>query len=250
MVCSIEITEKPQLNNPILIEGLPGIGFVANIAALHLITELKATKFAEILSSSFQDFAVLTETGSARSPINELYYVKRGGENHDLMIWYGNTQALTTPGQYELCGKVLDIVQEFGCRFVISLGGFKKDEVKGLPALYCAATDLATLKDSLDLGTKIMVGHIFGIAGILIGLSKLRGVKGFALLVDTLGMVPDVNATKQALKALGKYLSLEVDLSKVDAATDQTKKMLESFGLIRNIQEEKKKEDQALRWFI
>jgi len=250
MVCSIEITEKPQLKDPILIEGLPGIGFVANIAALHLIKELKATKFAEIVSSSFQDFAVLTETGGARSPINELYYVKREGGNRDLIIWYGNTQALTTPGQYELCGKVLDIVQEFGCRFVVSLGGFKKDEVKGLPALYCAATDLATLKEALDLGTNIMVGHIFGIAGILIGLSRLRGVKGFALLVDTLGMFPDVNATKQALKALGKFLSLEVDVSKVDAATDQTKKMLESFGLIRDIQEEKKKEDQALRWFI
>jgi len=250
MVCSIEISEKPQLNNPILIEGLPGIGFVANIAALHLITELKAKKFAEIVSSSFQDFAVLTETGSARSPINELYYVKREGGCRDLIIWYGNTQALTTPGQYELCGKVLDIVQEFGCRFVVSIGGYKKDEVKGLPSLYCAATDLTTLKESLDLGTKIMAGHIFGIAGILIGLSKLRGVRGFALLADTMGMYPDVNATKQVLKALGKYLNLQVDVSTVDAAADQTKKMLESFGLIRNIQEEKKKEEQQLRWFI
>jgi uncharacterized protein (TIGR00162 family) len=250
MVCSIEITEKPQLNNPILIEGLPGIGFVANIAALHLITELKAKRFAEIVSASFQDFAILTETGGARSPINELYYVKREDGGRDLIIWYGNTQALTTPGQYELVGKVLDIVQELGCRFVISIGGFKKEEAKGTPALYSAATDQATLKEALDLGTKIMVGHIFGIAGLLIGLSRLRNVKGFALLVDTLGMYPDANATKVALTALDKYLKLTVDLSKVDAAAEQTKKMLEAFGLIRNIQEEKKKEEQQLRWFI
>lgn len=33
MVCTIEISEKPKLNDPILIEGLLGIGFVANIAA-------------------------------------------------------------------------------------------------------------------------------------------------------------------------------------------------------------------------
>ncbi len=51
MVCKVEIYEKPKLNNPILIEGLPGIGFVANIAALHLIKELKAKKFAEIISA-------------------------------------------------------------------------------------------------------------------------------------------------------------------------------------------------------
>ncbi len=250
MVCSIEITEKPQLNEPILIEGLPGIGFVANIAALHLITELKAKKFAEIVSSSFQDFAVLTETGSARSPMNELYYVKRSDGGRDLIIWYGNTQALTTPGQYELVGKVLDIVAELGCRFVISIGGFKKEDVKGVPSLYCAATDATTLKDSLGLGTKIMVGHIFGIAGLLIGISRLRNVKGFALLVDTPGMYPDANATKVALSALEKYLGLTVDLAGVEGAAAQTKKMLEAFGLIRNIQEEKKKEEAQLRWYI
>jgi uncharacterized protein (TIGR00162 family) len=250
LVCTIEITEKPKLNDPILIEGLPGIGFVANIAALHLINELKAKRFAAIVSASFQDFAVTTEEGGARSPLNELFYYKREDGGRDLIIWYGNTQALTTFGQYELCGKVLDIVQELGCRFVISIGGFKKDEVQAVPAIYSAATDLETMKDALGLGTKIMVGHVFGIAGILVGLSRLRSLKGFALLVDTLGMYPDANAARYALSALGKYVNLNFDLTKLDATADQTKKILESFGLIRNLAEEKKKEEQQMRWFI
>ena len=250
MVCSINIIEKPQLRDPVLIEGLPGIGFVANIAALHIITELKAKKFAEMVSSSFQDFALLTEEGSARSPINELYYVRCENGKRDLIIWYGNTQALTTKGQYELCGKVLDIVRDLGCRFVISLGGFKQEEVKGTPSLYIAASDEATLSDALGLGTKIMVGQIFGIAGLVVGLSKLREMKAFALLVDTQGMYPDAMGTKVALTALNKYLKLKVDLSGLDATAVQTKKTLEAFGLIRNILDEKKKEEEALRWFI
>jgi uncharacterized protein (TIGR00162 family) len=250
MVLAVEINEKPKLNDPILIEGLPGIGFVANIAVLHLINELKAKRFAEIVSASFQDFAVTTEGGGARSPVNELYYYKREDGGRDLILWHGNTQALTTFGQYELCGKVLDIIQELGCRFVISIGGFKKDEVQTVPAMYSAATDQETLNEALDLGTKVMVGHIFGIAGLLIGLSRLRNMKGFALLVDTLGMYPDANAARYALTALGKHLNLNVDLSKLDATANQTKKTLESFGLIRNLTEEKKKEEQQLRWFI
>jgi uncharacterized protein (TIGR00162 family) len=250
MVCTIEISEKPKLNDPVLIEGLPGIGFVANIAALHLIGELKAKRFAEIVSASFQDFAVTTETGGARSPINELYYYKREDGGRDLIIWHGNTQALTTFGQYELCGKVLDIAQELGCRFVISIGGFKKDEVQSVPRIYSAGTDEESMKEALDLGTKVMVGHIFGIAGLLIGLGKLRNLNGFSLLVDTLGMYPDANATRHALNAVNKYLNLNVDLSKLDATAEQTKKVLESFGLIRNIAEEKKKEKQQMRWFI
>lgn len=250
MVCAVEIYEKPKLNDPILIEGLPGIGFVANIAALHLIKELKAKRFAEIISASFQDFAVTTEEGGARSPINELYYCKRDDGNRDLIIWYGNTQALTTFGQYELCGKVLDIAQELGCRFVISLGGFKKDEVKATPDVYSAATDNETLSQALSLETKVMVGHIFGIAGLLIGLSKLRSLKGFALLVDTLGMYPDANAARSALEILSRYLNLKIDLTRLSIAAEETKKILESFGMIRNVAQEKKKKEEQLRWFI
>jgi uncharacterized protein (TIGR00162 family) len=250
MVCSIDISEKPALNDPILIEGLPGIGFVANIAALHLIKELKAKRFAQIFSSSFQDFAVTTGDGGARSPINELYYAKREDGGRDLIIWFGNTQALTTVGQYELVGKALDIAQEFGCRFVISIGGFKKDEAQPVPGIYSTATDLETMQQALDLGTKVMVGHVFGIAGLSVGLARIRDMKGFSLLVDTPGMNPDVNAARYALTTLGKYLNLNVDLSGLEASGDEIKEMLESFGIVRSITEEKKKEEQQLRWFI
>jgi proteasome assembly chaperone (PAC2) family protein len=106
------------------------------------------------------------------------------------------------------------------------------------------------MKEALNLGTKIMVGHVFGIAGLLIGLARLRNVKGFSLLVDTLGMYPDVVAAQHALILLGKYMNLTIDLSGLDATTEETKKLLDSFGLIRNLGEEKKKEEQAMRWFI
>jgi hypothetical protein len=249
MVCAVEIYEKPKLKDPVLIEGLPGIGFVANIAALHLINELKAKLFAEILSASFQDLAVTTETGGARSPMNELYYWKSSNGGRDLIIWYGNTQALTTFGQYELCGRVLDIAHELGCRYIITIGGFKKEEVKEIPEIYCAASNPETLKDVLSLGAKIMVGQIFGVAGLLIGLGKLKGFNGFSLLIETLGMYPDSNAAQHALSVLGKFLNLSFDLSRLDLATEKTKKILESFGLVRTVGEEKKKEEQ-LRWFI
>ena len=95
-----------------------------------------------------------------------------------------------------------------------------------------------------------MLGHIFGIAGLVVGLCRLREMKAFALLVDTVGTSPDVTATKAALTALDKFLGQTTDQSKVETAAQETKKILESFGLIRNIQEEKKKEEEALRWYI
>lgn len=250
MVCIVETYEKPTLDNPILIEGLPGIGFVANIAALHLIRELKAERFAEVHSSAFQDLAVTADGGGVRCPVNELYYYKSKNGGRDLIIWYGNSQALTTAGQYELCGRVLDLVQELGCQYIITLGGFRQEEVRTPPQVFCGASDHEALTDALKLATKIMVGQIFGIAGLTVGLARLRRIKSFALLVETLGTHPDTEATRTALLCLNKFLGMSVDLSRLDVTAGETKKILESFGLIRNVVQEKKKEEQQFRWSI
>jgi len=254
MVSVVQVYEKPILNNPVLIEGLPGIGFVANIAALHLIQELKAKLFAEIRLSSFQDIAITAEEGKARFPTNEFYYHKgRNNEERDLIILYGNTQALTTVGQYELCGRVLDTAREFGCHYVITLGGFRQDEKVTTPKLYCAASDPETLKEALDLGAEIMEGQIFGIAGLLVGLSKLWNMRAFCLLAETPGIYPDASAAREVLNAICKMLHLKVDLSRLDVAADTTRDILGTFGMVPQPKEKKTKtteEEHGYRWHI
>lgn len=250
MTCTVQSYEKPELNNPILIEGLPGIGFVANIACLHLIQELKAKLFAEIRSSSFQDFAITAGDGKARFPTNEVYYHRgRGDQERDLIILYGNTQALTTVGQYELCGKVLDISKELGCHYIVTLGGLRREEKIPKAKLYCAASDPEALRDVLNLGAEIIEGQIFGIAGLLVGLCKLWNMKGFCLLAETPGFYPDASAARQVLNAINKMLNLKVEMDRLDSATKTTGEILESFGLVAQPKEEKRKEE-PYRWHI
>ncbi len=250
MVCFVQTLEKPVLQDPVLVEGLPGIGFVANIAALHLIRELKARLFARIHSSSFQDFAVTANNGKTRSPINELYYHKGCGEESDLIILYGNTQALTTVGQYELCGCVLDAATSLGCTRVLTLGGLKRDEVVTRPKLYCAASDSKTLQNALDLGANVIMGRIFGVAGLLVGLGMLRGMKCFCLLAETPGFQPDITASREVLKAVCKTLRLKVDFTNVELAAESTRETLESFGLATRSTEKRASEESRFRWLI
>jgi uncharacterized protein (TIGR00162 family) len=245
MVCMVQIKEKPLLKDPVLIEGLPGIGFVANIATLHLINELNATSFGEIRSSSFQDFAVTAGDGKARFPTNELYYHRgRNDEERDLIILYGNTQALTTFGQYELCGKVLDIAHDLGCHYIITLGGLRKDEkITEPPKLYCAASDQETLKEALNLGAEIIQGEIFGIAGLLVGLCKLWNINGFCLLAETPGLYADASAARELLQAVNKMLHLKAQMTRLDTAAETTREILKSFGMVTQLTEEKRKEE-------
>jgi len=252
MVSVVQVYEKPVLNNPVLIEGLPGIGFVANIASLHLIQELKAKLFAEIRLSSFQDIAITADDGKVRFPTNEFYYHKgRDKEERDLIILYGNTQALTTVGQYELCGRVLDLARDLGCNYMITLGGFRRDEKVTTPKLYCAASDTETVKEAVGLGAEIMEGQIFGVAGLLVGLSKLWNIKSFCLLSDTPGFYPDAEAAREILNAICKMLHLKVDTNRLDKAAETTREILGAFGISQPSQEEKPKEEEKSHpWHI
>ncbi|MCW3981380.1 MAG: PAC2 family protein [Candidatus Bathyarchaeota archaeon] len=249
MVCIVSMQNKPSLTDPVLVEGLPGIGFVANIAALHLIRELNAKLFAEVSCSSFQDFAVTVEGGQTRHPINELYYYKGTKGERDLIILYGNTQALTSTGQYELCGRILDISKELGCSFVITLGGLKREQEVEKPKLHFAATDTEMAKQLIGVGAEIIKGQIFGVAGLLVGIGRLRGFKGFCLLAETLGLYPDVVAAHKVLEVVSQMLNLRVDLSHLKDTAEVTHKLLESFGLLDQSKDERKKESE-FRWFI
>jgi uncharacterized protein (TIGR00162 family) len=249
LVCSVQVYEKPVLHDPVLIEGLPGIGFVANITALHLIQELKAELFAEIQSSYFQDLAISTGNGGTYFPVNQLYYHKDREGGRDLIIVYGNTQALTTVGQYELCGKILGLAEELGCNYILTVGGLKKDEKVEKPGLFCAASDLETLQDALNLGAKVMKGHIFGIAGLLVGLCKLRDMQGLCLLAETPGLYPDAVATREVIKALRRMLNLKINLNSLRRAAEETDNILKSFGIV-SPSIEKKRQELNYHWFI
>ena len=72
----IEKTEEPKLKNPILIEGLPGVGNVGKLAAEHLIEQLKAKKFADIYSRYFPPQVLVNDDGTIKLVNNELYYFK------------------------------------------------------------------------------------------------------------------------------------------------------------------------------
>jgi len=206
----VRILKQPKLSDPVLVEGVPGIGFVANIASLQMTNKLKATKVAEIRSPYFQDLSVSDTAGFIRSPFNEIHHAKSGGR--DLLILYGNTQALTSYGQYELYDRILDLVQGWGCRLVVTLGGMRRSALSETRGIHCATTNEKLLQSLLGQGANPIEGNIVGAAGLLLGLAKLRGIEGFCILVETLGTSPDPIAASIALDFLNKFLKLEVSL--------------------------------------
>ena len=59
MQTQVKILDKVKLKDPVLIEGLPGIGNVGRIAAGYLVSELNMKKFAELYSPHFLPLVIL-----------------------------------------------------------------------------------------------------------------------------------------------------------------------------------------------
>jgi len=235
LACLIRLLEEPKLREPVLIEGLPGIGFVANIAAMHMIRELGARKFATITSSSFQDFAMTVENGGVRTPINELYYC--AGR---LIILYGNTQANDNLGQYELCWKVLELAKRLGCELVVTMGGYKRKKVPRRPRVFCAATHPDLLEEARQLCDGVVIGNIYGAAGILLGLGELMGMRGVCFLAETTGLYPDARAASEVLKVVSRFLGIGVDISKLEQAATVTEDLWRSLKRSREARPERR----------
>ena len=96
METTIIETEKVKMKNPILIEGLPGIGLVGKIAADHLIDELGAKQVAQLVSPHFPHQVIMHKNGVMRMIKNRFYHVS--GKKNDLLILVGDVQAVLIRG--------------------------------------------------------------------------------------------------------------------------------------------------------
>ena len=72
--------KEVTLKDPILVEGLPGVGHVGKLVADHIVEELKAEKIMEIYSPHFPPQVIVKEDGTIKQVRNEIYAYKGNGE--------------------------------------------------------------------------------------------------------------------------------------------------------------------------
>jgi uncharacterized protein (TIGR00162 family) len=225
----INVLEEIELENPIFIEALPGLGHVGKLAADHMIDELDATKFAEIYSPTFPPQVIIKEDGIIKNMLNELYYLKDVGEdNLDLIILVGNTQALTPEGQYLMCKDILDYVGKFDINRIFTLGGMATGQPVEIPKVLGAATheeDIELLKEA-EIEIRSNDGGIVGASGLFLGLAVRQGIHGSCLMGETPGYFIDAESAEAILNKLSYLLNFEINVDKLEERAEETRQMI------------------------
>ncbi|MBI2665024.1 PAC2 family protein [Candidatus Woesearchaeota archaeon] len=223
-----ESKEKVDLNTPILIEGLPGIGNVGKIAVDFLIEELKAKKLYSFFSYNFPHSVFVAENNLVEMPKLEMYYVKnyhvKGKKGKkDLLLLTGEIQPINEESCYSFCDEILKIAKGYSCSEIITTGGIGLQSIPEKPRVFCTSNDKELYKvyanKKLQVEREIfgVVGPIIGVSGILLGLGKKRGVKAVALLAETFAhpMYLGIKGAKELLRVLEQKFNYGIDLKKM-----------------------------------
>lgn len=216
-----QVGKKPKLRNPILIEGLPGIGNVGKVAVDFLIDELNAKKVYDISSYTFPHSVFVNEKNLVELPKIEVFYKKFGKKKNDILFLAGDIQPIDEVSSYEFSDKMLELLEKFGGKEVITLGGIGLSDVPKHPKLYCTGSSknmIDKYKNGANEKLYGVVGPIVGVTGLLVGLAKKRKMEAIAFLAETYGhpMYLGIKGARELLKILDKNLKLKINIKKLD----------------------------------
>ncbi len=235
----IRIKEDVQLNNPVFIVGLPGVGHVGKLVAEHLVEELNAEKILEIYSQHFPPQVLVDENSETHLVNNEMYVCKT--EKHDILALIGDHQSSSTEGHYKLCTLYLDIAREFGVQRIYTLGGFPTGQLTYSEEVLGAVNNLEMIEELKEYGVNFKEnepgGGIVGASGLLLGMSKLEKIDAACLMGLTSGYLVDPKSAQSLLKVICKIFELNIDVGPLE---ERAKEMEKIVARLKEVEQQQK----------
>jgi len=242
----IEAVAEPALTDPVLVEGLPGVGHVGKLAAEHLVEERDGDLVRRVYSTHLPP-QVSVEDGLTQLACAEIHAVETDGQ--DLLVLTGDHQAQDTVGHYGLADTFLDIADDLGAERVFALGGVPTGELIEEYDVVGATTSEAQRDELEDAGVEFRgdepAGGIVGVSGLLLGLGERRDVPAACLMGETSGYLVDPKSAQAVLEVLQDVLGFEVDFSSLE---ERAEEMEEVVRKIQEMEQSPAPTDEDLRY--
>lgn len=222
----VEKVKVKKLRKPVMIVGLPGIGLIGQVVGRYMVKELKAKKIANLYSPYFPHQVFMTKKGGMRLIKNSFYHFK--GKKRDIIILVGDVQALSSQGQYDVAGKIIDYANKLKVRQIITIGGYSTGKIEEKRKIFSVTTNETIRKVLKKYGAVFgeAKGSIVGAAGLIPALCRLDNIEGICLMGETHGGYVDTPAAREIVKMLSAYLEIKISLKRIDERAKKSEKML------------------------
>ncbi len=241
----IRFLKKPEMANPRMIVGLPGMGMVARTTINYFMEFLKPELFADIPmpylspSMAFFEKGLVVPFDREISPFR-FYY----SQKENIILFSGDIQFGYITKDNELAEKIVEAAELCGVDIIYTVIATHVQRYVEEPEVFGVATSTELLRFLEGKGVKIADGSlkISGINGLVIEYALRKGIKGIALLSETaFPEVLDIKACHAGIKKVSQLLGVDIDLSRIEI---EAKKFDEGFKkYLKDIQEKKRKEE-------
>jgi hypothetical protein len=141
----------------------------------------------------------------------------------------GDTQPANPDSEYLLAEEILDIAAKFNPKQVFTLAAYITGVFIDKPRIFGTATHIDIVKTFEEKGVLAMDGgSITGMNGIMIGIAKLRGMKGVCLLGETSGYVVDAKSSKSLLEILLSIIGIKIDMTNLEKRAKDTEALIQT----------------------
>ncbi len=210
---NVKIITKPlSLENPVIVEGFPGIGLVGNIASQHLIDELEMEYIGSMESKYFPPIAVLFN-GIINMPVR-IYESKE----HNILTIISDIPIHPTIS-YEVSKVLIDWARSVNVKEIVSIAGIAT--MSNEEKVFGAATNdgmLNRIKDHVEI---FQVGTISGISGSVMTECFMRNIPAISLLGETNSPNPDPRAAASVISILKTIYGLPIDIDNLVEQAEQ-----------------------------
>lgn len=226
---TIRYDSVPELNRPVLIEGLPGVGNVGKIAADFMCEKLNAVKFASIYSESFPPQVMLDNDCVIHMACNELWYAK-DVNGKDIVFLRGNYQGSTPEGQYLICDDLMrDVFLRMDLSYIYTLGGYGTGQMVDAPRVLGAVSDITLKQELEEKGVVFSPGEpaagIVGASALLVGFGQMYNIPSACLMGETSGYFVDHKSAVAMLNVLESIFGITLDKSDLDIKSQQIEEL-------------------------
>jgi len=219
----------PEIKNPILIEGYPGIGLVGHIAANFLAKELKMEMIGYVESPFIPPMALILD-GKPNPPLR--FY---GKDNIILAV----ADIYVPPTLVsEIARELVRYLKDMGADKIVSLGGIGIGLFKEKMDVWGVGATEELNKKLQERGVKVLqYGSIMGMSGKLLWEASREKLEAYVLLGETFGDRPDPRAAANVVEALKSLTGIDVSteplLKEAEMIEEQLRKMHEQMEAAR-----------------
>ncbi|MCD6380737.1 MAG: proteasome assembly chaperone family protein [Candidatus Odinarchaeota archaeon] len=205
----VKIVEEGVLERPIVVVGLPDVGLVGFISAMHLIKQLNMEQVGWVESDL----------------LPPIVFVHKGNINEAIRLYQGENIVLVTseiPIPEVLISPLSRSLVEWaikkGAKFLITLGGVpvpNRLEIEK-PEHFIIATDEQSREVADRLNFEMLQeGAIVGVYASILSRSKKSKLPAIAILAQCFSNYPDPGAAASTIEALSKIVGREISVEEL-----------------------------------